>query len=81
MAESVLKFRGTLAIDRWTSVNSCPLCNAMLVSPSGELFLGSVDTTGNEKTATYMASLMERFIEQIGPTTLFKFALIMIDQC
>ena len=39
-------------------------CNAC---PSGELFLGSVDTTGNEKTATYMASLMERFIEQVGP--------------
>ena len=66
-AESVRKFGGTLALDEWTSVNSRPLCNAMLVSPSGELFLGSVDTTGNEKTATYMASLMERFIEQVGP--------------
>ena len=67
VAESVRKFGGTLALDKWTSVNSRPLCNAMLVSPSGELFLGSVDTTGNEKTATYMASLMERFIEQVGP--------------
>ena len=67
VAESVRKFGGTLALDGWTSVNSRPLCNAMLVSPSGELFLGSVDTTGNEKTATYMASLMERFIEQVGP--------------
>ena len=66
VAESVRKFGGTLAIDGWTSVNSRPLCNAMLVSPSGELFLGSVDTTGKEKTATYMASLMERFIEQVG---------------
>ena len=67
VAESIRKFGGTLALDGWTSVNSRPLCNAMLVSPSGELFLGSVDTTGNEKTATYMASLMERFIEQVGP--------------
>ena len=67
VAESVQKFGGTLAIDEWTSVNSRPLCNAMLMSPNGELFLGSVDTTGNEKTATYMASLMERFIEQVGP--------------
>ena len=63
VAESVRKFGGTLALDGWTSVNSRPLCNAMLVSPSGKLFLGSVDTTGNEKTATYM----ERFIEQVGP--------------
>ena len=67
VAESVQKFGGTLALDGWTSVNSRPLCNAMLVSPSGELFLNSVDTTGNKKTTTYMASLMERFIEQVGP--------------
>ena len=73
VAESVRKFGRTLAIDGWTSVNSRPLCNAMLVSPSGELFLGSVDTTGNRKTATYMASLMERFIEQVGPHNIVQF--------
>ena len=67
VAESVRKFGGTLAIDGWTSVNSRPLYNAMLVSPSGKLFLGFVDTTGNKKIAAYMASLMERFIEQVGP--------------
>jgi len=65
--ESVRKFGGTLALDRWISVNSRPLCNAMLVSPVGELYLGSVDTTGNEKTVEYMASIMDRFIQQVGP--------------
>ena len=72
VAESVRKFGGTLALDGWTSVNSRPLCNAMLVSPSGELFLESVDTTGNEKTATYMASLLERFIKQVGPRNIVQ---------
>lgn len=67
MTESVRKFGGTLALDGWTSVSNRPLCNAMLVSPAGELFLGSVDTTGNEKTAEYMASIMDKFIEQVGP--------------
>jgi Protein of unknown function (DUF 659)/hAT family C-terminal dimerisation region len=67
MAESVRKFGGTLTVDGWTSVTNRPLCNAMLVSPAGELFLGSVDTTGSEKTAEYMASIMEKFIEQVGP--------------
>ena len=67
IAESVRKFGGTLALDGWTSVSNRPLCNAMLVSSVGELFLGSVDTTGNEKTAEYMASIMDKFIEQVGP--------------
>ena len=66
-AETVRKFGGTLALDGWTSVSSRPLCNAMLVSPAGELFLGSVDTTGKEKTAEYMASIMDKFIDQVGP--------------
>ena len=39
----------------------------MLVSSVGELFLGSIDTTGNEKTTKYMASIMLKFIEQVGP--------------
>ena len=39
VAKSVRKFGGTLAIDGWTSVNSRPLCNAMLMSPSGMPYL------------------------------------------
>ena len=75
VAESIRKFGGTLALDGWTSVSSRPLYNAMLVSPSGELFLGSVDTTGNEKTATYMASIMEKFIEQVGPHNIVQVCI------
>ena len=67
VAESVRKFGGTLALDGWTSVSSRPLCNAMLVSSAGELFLGSVDTTGYEETIEYMASIMHKFIEKVGP--------------
>ena len=54
-------------MDGWIFVSSRPLLNAMLVSPAGELFLGAVDTTSNEKTAEYMASIMLKFIEQVGP--------------
>ena len=72
MAESVRKFGGTLAMDGWTSVTSRRLCNAMLVSPAGELFLGAIDTTGHEKTTKYMASIMEDFIEQVGPQNIVQ---------
>ena len=64
---SIRRFGGTLALDGWSSVNSRPLVNAMLVTPAGELFLGAVDTTGKEKTAEYMASIMVKFIKQVGP--------------
>ena len=67
LGESVRKFGGTLSLDGWTSMSSRPLCNAMLVSPAGELFLGAIDTTGNEKTATYLASILLKYIEQVGP--------------
>lgn len=64
---SVRRFGGTLTFDGWSSVSSRPLINAMLVTPAGELFLGAVDTTGIPKTAEYMASIMLKFIKQVGP--------------
>jgi hypothetical protein len=67
MVESVRKFGATLAVDGWSSVTNHPLFNAMLVSPAIEQFLGAVDTTGYPKTAEYQASIMEEYIEEVGP--------------
>ena len=69
---SVRKYGGTLALDGWTSVSSRPLMNAMLVSPVGELFLGAVDTSGKEKDAVYMATIIEKFIEQVGKENIIQ---------
>ena len=69
---SVRKYGGTLALDGWTSVSSRPLMNAMLVSPVGELFLGGVDTSGKEKDAVYMATVIEKFIEQVGDKNIIQ---------
>lgn len=65
--DSVRKFGATLSIDGWSSITNRPLINAMLVSSAGEQFLGSVDTSGFEKTATYLAAILEKFIEEVGP--------------
>jgi hypothetical protein len=64
--ENVRKFGATLVVDRWSSVTNCPLINAMLVSPGTEQFLGAVDTTGYPKIAEYQASIMEKYIEELG---------------
>ena len=59
-------------MDGWSSVTSRPLVIAVLVSPGGELFLGAVDTTGEEKTAIYLASIMVKFIKQVGPENIVQ---------
>ena len=46
--------------------------NAMLVSPVGELFLGAIETTGKEKDTVYMATVIEKFIEQIGKENILQ---------
>jgi hypothetical protein len=67
MVKSVRKFGATLVVDGWSSVTNRPLFNAMLVSPATEQFLGAVDTTGYPKIAEYQASIMEKYIEEVGP--------------
>jgi hypothetical protein len=67
MVKSVRKFGATLAVDGWSSVTNCPFFNAMLVSLATEQFLKAVDTTGYPKTAEYQASIMEKYIEELGP--------------
>jgi hypothetical protein len=66
MVESLRKFGAALAIDGWSSVTNRPSFNAMLVSSAIEQFLGSVDTTGYQKTTQYQASIMEKYIEEVG---------------
>jgi hypothetical protein len=67
MVESICKFGATLAVDGWSSVTNHPLFNAMLVSSATEQFLEAVDTIGYPKTAEYQASIMEKYIEEVGP--------------
>jgi len=38
----------------------------MLISSADKQFLGSMDTSGQKKTATYMTTILEEFIEQMG---------------
>jgi len=61
-----------MSIDGWSSVTNRPLINAMLVSSVGEQFLGSVDTSGQKKTAAYVAAILEEFIEKMGLTNVVQ---------
>jgi hypothetical protein len=41
--------------------------NVMLACPTGDIFLGSIDMTGNKKTKAYIATELKKFIEDVGP--------------
>ena len=75
IAASVRKFGGTLAIYGWTFVSTRPVMNAMLVSPVGELFLGAVDLTRKEKDMMYMATVIEKIIQQIGKENILQVCI------
>ena len=39
----------------------------MLSCPAHDIFLGSIDTTGNNKTKAYIVTELKKFIEDVGP--------------
>jgi len=45
------------------------------MSSSGEQFLQSVDTSGAKKNVLYLASILEKFIEQVGPTNAVQLTI------
>ena len=64
---SIETYGVSLCSDGWNNVVHRPLMNIMLSCPAGDIFLGSVDTSGNKKTKEYIAGELKRFIEQIEP--------------
>jgi hypothetical protein len=60
------KYGVTICSDGWENVTHRPLMNVMLACTSGEVFLGSVDMTGERKDAVYVASRVRDYIEAVG---------------
>ena len=52
---SIETYGVSLCSDGWDNVVHCLLMNIMLSCPAGDIFLGSVDTSGNKKTKEYIA--------------------------
>jgi hypothetical protein len=54
-------------MDGWDNVTRRPLINVMLSCFVGDIFLGSIDMTGNKKTKAYFATELKKFIDDVGP--------------
>jgi hypothetical protein len=66
--QSIALYGATICSDGWNNVIHRPLMNVMLVCPAGDVFIGSVDTTGHMKTKEYIAGELRTYIEAIGPS-------------
>ena len=66
LGNSIGKYGVTICCDGWDNIQNQPLLNVVQCGPNGDLFLGTIDTTGNHKDQQYVASQIRPFLEKIG---------------
>ena len=57
----------TIVSDGWTNTRRRPLINIIATSPKGAMFLKDEDCSGEVKDAQFIADILIKSIEQIGP--------------
>eukprot|EP00966_Prymnesium_polylepis_P304036 7024283-Prymnesium_polylepis.1 len=73
------KFGCTYTSDGWDSCDHLPLINSAIITANdGGVYVRSVDTSGQTKSAEYVASLMIVDIYEIGCT---KVVVVVTDAC
>jgi hypothetical protein len=68
LGNSIEKYGVTLCSDGWDNVQNRPLLNIIQCGTNGDLFLGTIDTTGSHKDHTYVANQIRPFVEKVGPS-------------
>ena len=66
LGNSIGKYGVTLCCDEWDNIQNRPLLNIVQCGPNGDLFLGTIDTTGNHKDQQYDVSQIRPFLEKVG---------------
>jgi hypothetical protein len=66
LGDSLHKFGVILCTDGWDNVQNRPLLNIIQAGTRGDLFLGTIDTTGEHKDAQYIAEQISTFVVKLG---------------
>jgi hypothetical protein len=66
LGDSLHKYGVTLCANGWDNVQSRPLLNIIQTGIRGDLFLGTIDTTGEHKDAQYIAEQINTFVAKVG---------------
>ena len=56
LGNSIEKYGVTICCDGWDNVQNRPLLNVVQCGTKGDVFLGTIDTTGNHKDHIYVAA-------------------------
>jgi hypothetical protein len=73
--QSIALYGATICSDGWNNVIHRLLMNVMLVCPAGDIFIGSVDTTGHKKTKEYIAKELKMYIEAVSSNYMTQICL------
>jgi len=73
----VHKYGITICSNGWDNVAQCPLLNVMFICLSGDVFIGSIDTTREQKDAYYICNALVDTPKPLESTTLYKFVQTM----
>ena len=71
----------TIVSDGWSNVQRRPLINIMVASPRGDCFIKAVDSTGEIKSGSFIASIVSEVIEQLGPTNVVQVIMDNAKNC
>ncbi len=63
---SIDKYGTTIFFNGWDNIAQHPLLNVMFAYPSGDVFIGSIDTIRERKDAHYICNALSGYIETIG---------------
>ncbi len=58
--------KATITSNGWSDIRNRPLLNLLMVTPKGEKFLESVDTSGDTKDVDFIAQVVGKAIEDVG---------------
>ena len=62
----------TIMCDGWSSRTNKPIINFMVYSDRHMLYHTSIDTTNKSKTASYIFSLMDKVVEEVGESNVVQ---------
>jgi hypothetical protein len=64
MQNLIHKYGTTICFDGWDNIAQHPLLNVILACLNGDVFISSIDTTGEQKNAHYICNVLTRGSKQ-----------------
>ena len=65
LGNSIEKYSVTLCCDGWDNIQNLPFLNMVQCGTKGDVFLGTIDTTRNQKDHTYVATQILSSVQKV----------------